>query len=73
MNLYSRSFFTIIVSVFSVIIGCEEGEKQSEEVAPPDTTPVEQDSFPALGHDSPYYPDSVYYGRENYIVGSVFY
>lgn len=49
------------------MVGCEEGEVEPDEIVPPDTTPVKQDTFPSLGHDAPYYTDSVYYGREGYV------
>ena len=57
-----------IVLVFLIVTGCEENADKSDEneIQPPiDTT--KQDTFPALGHDGPYSPDSIYYGRESYV------
>lgn len=67
MKLYSKLLFTITFTIFTAFIGCEEEEKKPEEINQTDTITFKQDTFPALGHDAPYYPDSVYYGRENYI------
>jgi len=56
------------VLVFLIVTGCEENVDKSDEneIQPPvDTT--KQDTFPALGHDGPYSPDSIYYGRESYV------
>lgn len=66
MDHYKILFVGLII-IGSIILGCEDGDKEPDEIVPADTTPVNQDTFPSLGHDAPYYPDSVYYGRENYI------
>ncbi len=62
-----KLLFVSFITIGSIIVGCEDGEKEPDEIVPPDTTPVKQDTFPALGHDGPYYADSVYYGREEYV------
>ena len=57
-----------IVLVFLIITGCDDSADKPDknEIQPPvDTT--KQDTFPALGHDGPYSPDSIYYGRESYV------
>ena len=51
---------TIIVSFF---IGCEEPDPEQTGYIPI----VPQDTFPELGHDGPYFEDSIYFGRNNYI------
>ena len=63
----NKILLSILVLLFSIIIGCEESKETEEivEKTPKDT--VKQEVFPALGHDAPYYLDSVYYGREEYI------
>ncbi|MDP6338923.1 MAG: hypothetical protein QF842_01170 [Candidatus Marinimicrobia bacterium] len=62
-----RWLFLIIILPVTVIIGCEDSEKTPEETVVPQDTTTKQDTFPSLGHDGPYYPDSVYYGREKYV------
>ena len=63
----NKILLSILVLLFSIIIGCEESKETEEivEKTPKDT--VKEEVFPALGHDAPYYLDSVYYGREEYI------
>ena len=63
----NKMLLSILVLLFSIIIGCEESKETEEivEKTPKDT--VKEEVFPALGHDAPYYLDSVYYGREEYI------
>ena len=62
--------FKLVLSslVFSLlIISCQEPKhtEESVEIVPKDT--IKEEVFPKLGHDAPYYADSVYYGREKYI------
>ena len=62
--------FKLVLSslVFSLlIISCQEPKhtEESVEIVPKDT--IKEEVFPKLGHDAPYYVDSVYYGREKYI------
>ena len=62
--------FKLVLSsiVFSLlIISCQEPKhtEESVEIVPKDT--IKEEVFPNLGHDAPYYTDSVYYGREKYI------
>ncbi len=63
------SFKLVLTSiVFSLlIISCQEPKhtEESVEIVPKDT--IKEEVFPKLGHDAPYYADSVYYGREKYI------
>ena len=61
-----KSIITIGVLWLSVLIGCDEPKDEPEKIDPPVDT-VKQDTFPSLGYDGPYYPDSVYYGREEYV------
>ena len=62
-----RWLFLIIIFPVTVIIGCEDSEKTPDETVVPQDTTTKQDTFPSLGYDGPYYPDSVYYGREKYV------
>ena len=66
MSFLHKSIFASIV--FSILfIGCQESKDAEESVVivPKDT--VKEEVFPKLGHDAPYYADSMYYGREKYI------
>ena len=56
-------FLTAVTLVFSLFIGCEDPEP--EQTGYIQTVP--QDTFPELGHDGPYFEDSIYFGREEYI------
>ncbi len=51
-----KILFVGLITIGSIILGCEDGEKEPDEIIPADTTPVNQDPFPSLGHDAPYYP-----------------
>ena len=62
-----KSIITIGVLWLSVLIGCDEPKDEPEKIDPPPVDTVKQDTFPSLGNDGPYYPDSVYYGREKYV------
>ena len=62
-----KSIITIGILWLSVLIGCEESKDEPEKIDPPPVDTVKQDTFPSLGYDGPYYPDSVYYGREKYV------
>ena len=62
-----KSIITIGVLWLSVLIGCDEPKDEPEKIDPPPVDTVKQDTFPSLGYDGPYYPDSVYYGREKYV------
>ena len=62
--------FKLVLSsiVFSLLIISWQEPKHTEEsveIVPKDT--IKEEVFPKLGHDAPYYADSVYYGREKYI------
>ena len=61
-----KSIITIGILWLSVLIGCEESKDEPEKIDSPIDN-VKQDTFRSLGHDGPYYPDSVYYGREKYV------
>ncbi len=63
----NKMTLSILALIFSITIGCEEAKESEEvvEIVPKDT--VKEEVFPVLGHDAPYYLDSVYYGREEYI------
>ena len=56
-------FLTAVTFVFFLFIGCEDPEP--EQTGYIQTVP--QDTFPELGHDGPYFEDSIYFGREQYI------
>ena len=56
-------FLTAVTLVFFFFIGCEDPEP--EQTGYIQTVP--QDTFPELGHDGPYFEDSIYFGREEYI------
>ena len=61
-----KSIFTVGVLWIAIMVGCEEPtDDPGENIPPVDTT--ETDTIPALGHDGPYYADSIYYGREKYV------
>ncbi len=62
-----KSIITLGVLWLSVLIGCDEPKDEPEKIDPPPVDTVKQDTFPSLGYDGPYYPDSVYYGREEYV------
>ncbi len=62
---YLKLYFTFLLLSMAVMAGCDE-PKDEPPIDPPVDT-VQQDTFPALGHDGPYYADSIYYGREKYI------
>ena len=62
-----KSIITIGILWLSVLIGCDEPKDEPEKIDPPPVDTVKQDTFPSLGYDGPYYPDSVYYGREEYV------
>ena len=62
-----KSIITIGVLWLSVLIGCDEPKDEPKKIDPPPVDTVKQDTFPSLGYDGPYYPDSVYYGREKYV------
>ena len=62
-----KSIITIGVLWLSVLIGCDEPKDEPKKIDPPPVDTVKQDTFPSLGYDGPYYPDSVYYGREEYV------
>ncbi len=55
--------FTVVTFVFFLFIGCEDLEPEQTGYIPI----VPQDTFPELGHDGPYFEDSIYFGREQYI------
>jgi len=62
--------FFLYIFLFSIIalFSCEdENSDQELEKTPAPKDTVEQEVFPVLGHDGPYYADSVYYGRNDYI------
>jgi len=56
-------FLTAITLVSPFFIGCEDPEP--EQTGYIQTVP--QDTFPELGYDGPYFEDSIYFGREEYI------
>ena len=56
-------FLTAVTFVFFLFIGCEDPEP--EQTGYIQTVP--QGTFPELGHDGPYFEDSIYFGREQYI------
>ena len=62
-NILRKPIFISATIVFSFFIGCEDPEP--EQTGYIQTVP--QDTFPDLGHDGPYFEDSIYFGRENYI------
>ncbi len=62
-----KSIITLGVLWLSVLIGCDEPKDEPKKIDPPPVDTVKQDTFPSLGYDGPYYPDSVYYGREEYV------
>jgi len=56
-------FLVAVTLVFSFFIGCEDPEPEQTGYI----QTVSQDTFPELGHDGPYFEDSIYFGREEYI------
>ena len=56
-------FLIVVTFVFFLFIGCEH--PVPEETGYIQSVP--QDTFPELGHDGPYFEDSIYFGREEYI------
>ena len=54
---------TTVTFIFSLFIGCEDPEPEQTGYIPI----IPQDTFPELGHDGPYFEDSIYFGREEYI------
>lgn len=67
MKSNSKLLFIIILTFFIVLIGCEEVSDKEVGSNQADTSITNQYNFPELGHDAPYFTDSVYFGRENYI------
>ena len=53
----------IVTFVFSLFISCDDSNPEQNSSIPIDA----QDIFPELGYDSPYFADSIYFGREKYI------
>jgi hypothetical protein len=53
----------VFTFVFSLFIGCDDENPEQTSYIPIDP----QDTFPELGHDGPYFEDSIYFGREEYI------
>ena len=56
-NILKKLIFTSGVIVFFFFIGCEEPESEQTGYIPI----VPQDTFPDLGHDGPYFEDSIYF------------
>ena len=56
-------FLIRITFVFSLFIGCEDPDPEQTGYIPIDA----QHTFPELGYDGPYFEDSIYFGREEYI------
>jgi len=62
-NILRTSIFISATIIVSFFIGCEEPDPEQTGYIPI----VPQDTFPDLGHDGPYFEDSIYFGRNNYI------
>ena len=56
-------FLIVFTFAFSLFIGCEDPNPEQTGYIPIDP----QDTFPELGHDGPYFEDSIYFGREEYV------
>jgi N-formylglutamate amidohydrolase len=56
-------FLTAVTIVFFLFLGCEVSEPDQTGHIWVDT----ENDFPELGHDGPYFEDSIYFGREEYI------
>tara|TARA_Y100000588_G_scaffold204072_1_gene217894 strand:- start:137 stop:1138 length:1002 start_codon:yes stop_codon:yes gene_type:complete len=62
-NILKTPIFISAAIIFPLFFGCEEPDPEQTGYIPI----VPQDTFPDLGHDGPYFEDSIYFGRENYI------